>query len=391
MLSSSLNSLRSKSVISQWLQYPSNIFDSSRSRKLCRFSINLHHQVNSSQSFQIPKLGKLKLLLESEKLFGISQSRGERAYQEDFVKISNIHLNLKECSSDLQSHHLIHHLQPSRPQALFVGIFDGHGGIEASEYLKDHLDSIVEDCEAEEIPEVIRAYRQLGGYFRRFRGGLLENLGQQMYAKQATTNTNTTTTTPSSTPTPMEMGERLTLAFLKADQHLITSSPQSGAVGTVAILQSIPTQATSTQEMTIYPFYSSPLISLTLAHLGDTLALLCSSSSGQVFTLTQAHHPDSRVESERLRRIGTGLITDSFGESRWGGSLANTRGLGDANFKRLGVTGEPEIINKLLKGLHFFFLLFHRHTYKPTEAQEVDLDGCCSCSGGLSKVKNGHF
>lgn len=43
-------------------------------------------------------------------------------------------------------------------------------------------------------------------------------------------------------------------------------------------------------------------------------------------------------------------MTDSFGESRWGGTLANTRGIGDREFKTLGVLGEPEISKRVLKG-----------------------------------------
>lgn len=56
--------------------------------------------------------------------------------------------------------------------------------------------------------------------------------------------------------------------------------------------------------------------------------------------MTENHHHDSRVESARLRRMmGSSLITDSYGESRyintlfrtyahpsrWMGALANTR------------------------------------------------------------------
>jgi len=57
-----------------------------------------------------------------------------------------------------------------------------------------------------------------------------------------------------------------------------------------------------------------------------------------------------------LRTSGTGIVTDSFGESRWGGTLANTRGIGDREFKSLGVIGEPEITKRVLKGtLSFVF------------------------------------
>jgi len=50
-------------------------------------------------------------------------------------------------------------------------------------------------------------------------------------------------------------------------------------------------------------------------------------------SLKQYHHPDDRAESERLRKMGAGMITDSFGEARWMGALANTRAFGDSQYK----------------------------------------------------------
>ena len=48
----------------------------------------------------------------------------------------------------------------------------------------------------------------------------------------------------------------------------------------------------------------------------DTKILLCNRHTGKVEPLTERHHADARIEASRLRRIGGGLITDSFGESR---------------------------------------------------------------------------
>lgn len=48
--------------------------------------------------------------------------------------------------------------------------------------------------------------------------------------------------------------------------------------------------------------------------------------------------------------MGSSLVTDSFGEARWMGALENTRGLGDLKFKPFGVTPEPEVRSKFLKG-----------------------------------------
>ncbi|KAI9609275.1 hypothetical protein H4Q26_007225 [Puccinia striiformis f. sp. tritici PST-130] len=126
---------------------------------------------------------------------------------------------------------------------------------------------------------------------------------------------------------------------------------------TSIMMTSLPVEESPESGSIIYPYFQSTRLSLVVAHVGDTVALLCSADDGKVTVLTENHHPDSRVESDRLRRIGTGLITDSFGESRWGGSLANSRGLGDAAFKGLGVTGEPDIINKIINGKDWEFLI----------------------------------
>ncbi|KAG0151091.1 hypothetical protein CROQUDRAFT_37318 [Cronartium quercuum f. sp. fusiforme G11] len=330
------------------------------------FSIWPPAYVETSQTYQIPNVGKLRISLKSKNLFGVAQSRGERNYQEDCVTISSVRVATAELKKTLaglfETDILDRHKSGAVDaegggieQALFVGVFDGHGGVEAADYLQAHLARLVEDCDASDIPEVIRTYRTVGGYFRRFRGGLLEDLGGRMYAKGENIDVGSsaallTASGPKRSADPMCIGERLTLAFLKADQHLISKFPKAGAVGTVAVIQPLPAPD-------IYPFYSSPAISLSLGHVGDTIALLCSSKSGKAVSLTETHHADSRVEAERLRRIGTGLITDSFGESRWGGTLANTRGLGDSGFKSLGVTGEPDIVKKVLKGKDWAFMV----------------------------------
>ncbi|KAH9810560.1 phosphatase 2C-like domain-containing protein [Melampsora americana] len=381
----------------------SRITPSSSSSKLHSSTLKNSHrsfylksidQVKSHQTYQIPKKGKLKITLDSKNLIGISQSRGERSYQEDRISISSLNIHINEIKQTLQSFksqpELLNRFKTTKDlnsieQTLCVGLFDGHGGSDSSEYLKSNLDQIIESCDPKSIPQVIRNYRTLGGYFRRFRGGYLEGLGEKMYANQ--NQSNPSESEHHSIKQAMELGERLTLAFLQADQHLISSAPESGSVGSLALIQSLPSQASSV----IYPFYSSPLILLTIAHVGDTLALLCETQTGKVLPITETHHPESRVESERLRRIGTGLITDSFGESRWGGTLANTRGLGDSRFKKLGVTGEPDIVKKVLNGDEWAFMVMVsdgvsevmsnqeiidlcRNEFNPTSAAEAIVD-----------------
>lgn len=140
--------------------------------------------------------------------------------------------------------------------------------------------------------------------------------------------------------------------LLQADNHVVHSPEleKGGSTATVAFLHSLDLPYS-------LPFYASSLLSLTIAHLGDTSALLCSTHSGRVRRFTEAHHADSRTESERLRTSGTGIITDSFGESRWGGVVANTRAIGDREFKPVGVIGEPEIVKRVIKGALTSFLL----------------------------------
>ena len=61
--------------------------------------------------------------------------------------------------------------------------------------------------------------------------------------------------------------------------------------------------------------------------------------------------------------MGSALVTDSFGEARWMGVLENTRSLGDFKYKPFGLTPEPEVRHRLLKGTpspHVFYLFTDR-------------------------------
>ena len=39
--------------------------------------------------------------------------------------------------------------------------------------------------------------------------------------------------------------------------------------------------------------------------------------------MTEDHHAETRGEAARLRRIGIGLVTDSYGEARYGHVLSS--------------------------------------------------------------------
>ncbi|KAI1940283.1 Protein phosphatase 2C 6 [Ophidiomyces ophidiicola] len=96
--------------------------------------------------------------------------------------------------------------------------------------------------------------------------------------------------------------------------------------------------------------------SLVVSHVGDTRVLLCSTASGIAIPLTTDHHPSSPVESNRLRRYATSLVTDSFGEERISG-LANSRAFGDIQSKRIGISAEPEIRRVEMGPAEYSFLV----------------------------------
>ncbi|CAD6912969.1 unnamed protein product [Tilletia laevis] len=149
----------------------------------------------------------------------------------------------------------------------------------------------------------------------------------------------------------MTLAERATLSWLIADRTIQANDDLNvgGSTASVALLHSLDVPAV--------PFYSSKLVGMTAAHVGDTRLLLCAKSNGEAIPLTNYHHPDDPAESERLRRVGAGMVTDSFGEARWMGALANTRAFGDSRYKRAGVTAEPEVITRIINGDDFAFII----------------------------------
>lgn len=99
-------------------------------------------------------------------------------------------------------------------------------------------------------------------------------------------------------------------------------------------------------------FYQDNVLSrLVVAHVGDTRAILCD-KNGLAHSLTKDHHPSNPTESNRLRKLSSGLImTDSFGEERYL-NFANTRSFGDISAKNVGITAEPEISDYLIGNSH---------------------------------------
>ncbi|KAI0694866.1 protein serine/threonine phosphatase 2C [Cytidiella melzeri] len=278
--------------------------------------------------------GTARIPLNNPKVIGVANFRGNRTYQEDFYSFSALSLDPDELRLSVKKFHDIDWDPAALPQVLarqvlFVGIYDGHGGSTVSQYLRQELHGFFESAHQSHVPEMLAWAKELGGYFKRFRGGAL---------------------TPWARPGPdaqkkMDLEARATLAFFEIDRQLAIerAAKECGATASVVLLHSL--------DNPVRPFFASEKLSLTVAHVGDTRVLLTLVDNGKVIPMTENHHADTRIEANRLRRsMGSGLILDSFGEARWMGVLENTRALGDLKFKPFGVTPEPEVRSRLLNG-----------------------------------------
>ncbi|KAI0307920.1 phosphatase 2C-like domain-containing protein [Multifurca ochricompacta] len=301
--------------------------------------------------------GTVRIPLSSPKVIGIANSRGERAYQEDFYSFATLSLNPEELRLTVSTHlgidwdpETVGH--PFSRQAVFVGIYDGHGGSTVSQYLRQELHGLLESADKSHIPEMHAYIKEIGGYFKRFKGGLLSPW-----------------VNPSSEDAgAMDLHARATLTFFEVDRNLEAEAAAKvcGSTASIAVLHSLDAPST--------PFFSAKMMALTVAHVGDTRVLLCSTHGGIAHAMTENHRAEGRVESVRLRQMmGTGVIADSFGDaryvhyvpqdlptlitSRWMGALENTRSLGDLKWKPWGVTAEPEVNTKLIEGSKWAFMV----------------------------------
>ncbi|RPA95085.1 protein serine/threonine phosphatase 2C [Choiromyces venosus 120613-1] len=286
-------------------------------------------------------------LRSAKQHFGVSRSRGNRPYNEDWYQAGVI---------DIPPFTLAPDSAPTDPSVFYFGLFDGHGGEDCSAFVKDYLHTYIEQSAkafSENEEQKISMQTQLvsswkdtvGGYFRRFKPDF-EGRGEAG-----------------------EMEAVLTYAFLKADMDFITRTKPWFLTGEHALQaggapkKPIPFKGGSTASIalistpTATPFWD-PKTTATLitAHIGDTRILLSSTSTGLALPLTTNHHPSSPTESRRLRRYATAFVSDSFGEERFG-VLANTRSFGDVSQKRLGVSAEPEVYQRELKPSEYAFMV----------------------------------
>lgn len=280
--------------------------------------------VRSAPGEAKPKLeGRLRVkLLKSPSHLGHFTSRVNRPYNED--KYSANVLNIKG------------------NEVFNFNVFDGHGGSQCSEYLAENLslnvetgDALVKTKKARE--DLLKKYaKNVGGYWKRWfkhrektfdtwksNKLLLKSLQKDLEKNDITL--------------------RLPLSFLNSDYDFFQQEQQLGSTCTSAFFQTIynnPIKSLPVIEN--YYFNRNTISLLTIAHVGDTRAILVD-KNGIANALTVDHHPLNPLESKRLRRYAANFfMTDSFGEERFI-ALANTRAFGDVSYKEMGVTAEPDV------------------------------------------------
>ncbi|EME84177.1 uncharacterized protein MYCFIDRAFT_133445 [Pseudocercospora fijiensis CIRAD86] len=365
------------------------------------------HEGPSPRSSQLPSTAPsrettvVRIPLKSAKHhFGAGVSRGSRPYNEDTYQAGTVEIPAfakKQPVSISGKRDISQGIASTRdtgdPQVFYFAVFDGHGGSECSEFLRDRLHGYIEEAAllfgmestlrkedgqdvyysdggimGEQDPEdlqksLVSSWKEtVGGYFKRFKPEYFPAVSGEGEAS-ASNNSSIETV--------------LTYAFLKADLDFTTaqaakhskdagsqeatlrerlssmndpvmddrSSPdldeaiggstrfKGGSTASVALV-STPTPT---------PFWhpNSPC-TLIAAHVGDTRILLCRTSDGAAVPITANHHPSMPTEASRLRRYAASFVTDSFGEERVLG-LANTRAFGDIGSKRIGVSAEPQL------------------------------------------------
>ncbi|ABN65576.2 predicted protein, partial [Scheffersomyces stipitis CBS 6054] len=255
-------------------------------------------------------------LMKSPSHLGHFTSRVNRLYNEDKYSANVLSL-------------------PDDKTVFNFNIFDGHGGDQCSTYLSNNLSQGIEDAttllnDAASRDKLIETYwKNIGGYWKRWYKHRNENF-EVMKAFD-------------------DLHLRLPLAFLNTDYNFfLQDDNQSGSTCTTALIQTVHSEPGAFQPVYENYFFNRKTISkLTIAHVGDTSAILVD-RDGKAHTLTQSHHPSNPSEASRLRKYAANFfMTDSFGEERFI-ALANTRAFGDINFKQMGVTAEPEVTEYII-------------------------------------------
>lgn len=261
-------------------------------------------------------------LLKAPQYFGHYSSRVNRPYNEDKYYAGVLEL---PAGSSLAPKSIRTKLgvNPSDCRQVFnFAVFDGHGGQECSEFLKQHLPEYVEKCDMKSGEELAKSYKKkFGGYWRAWNNEISRYISRL---------------------TPFDdLQLRLPLAFLQADMDFSSAKDlHSGSTCTSVYIYSIGGSADNSKAPVFWDKKSESR--LLVAHLGDTRCILVD-KYGTAEPLTSEHHPSSPIEATRLQRFASRFFTDSFGEERFE-MFANTRSFGDAPAKGQGISAEPEII-----------------------------------------------
>lgn len=303
-----------------------------RSGPLFRRSSAASRAVSSSVSYtalkrtgaSVTPQGKLRVpLLKSPSHLGHYTSRVNRMYNED-----------KYLAGVLQL--------PENRTVFNFSIFDGHGGDQCLTFLSKNLAEEVENAtslaqSAEARDELAKKYwKNVGGYWKRW-----YKSREETFSKMGSGQNDMVLAGLGSGAVDLKM--RLPLAFLQTDYDFFGQEDNaSGSTCTSAFLETLFAEEEALPVLEKYYFNRKTVSKLTVAHVGDTKAILVD-RHGEAHALTQSHHPSNPIESARLRRYATNFfMTDSFGEERFI-ALANTRAFGDLKFKEMGVTAEPDI------------------------------------------------
>lgn len=222
------------------------------------------------------------------------------------------------------------------------GVYDGHGGSECADYLARVLPHEIERCATlcshpSEQKTMARHYAQLiGGYWKRW----LKHL-DALFAAMHSRASDIVLTHYDRIQDDMHL--RLPLAYLHCDYFLCQGEEFTlGSTCTQAFLETLRPLLVAVPTPVEPYFARDQVAQLTVAQVGDSRAILVD-RNGLAHGLTTNHHPLNPHEAQRLQRYAADcFLTDSFGEERFV-ALANTRAFGDANYKHMGVSAEPEV------------------------------------------------
>jgi protein phosphatase PTC6 len=120
-----------------------------------------------------------------------------------------------------------------------------------SQYLRQELHGVFEKVHRHDIPEVIEWVREIGGYFKRYDGGILKP-----WVMDGPIDEGTMEGLP-----PLDLASRATLAFFTADRALgLQDAHSCGATASVVMMHSLDSPQP--------PFFLSKKLALTVAHVG---------------------------------------------------------------------------------------------------------------------------